>query len=82
VKEMEIKIIGKNSSNRIKMMKNLEKSMKEIDEKINIEICEDDKDIQKFNISNTPALMINGKVVSQGKILTDKEIKKYIKLLS
>ena len=79
---MEIKIIGKNSSNRIKMMKNLEKSMKEIDEKINIEICEDDKDIQKFNISNTPALMINGKVVSQGKILTDKEIKKYIKLLS
>ncbi len=79
---MEIKIIGKNSSNRIKMMKNLEKSMKGIEEKINIEICEDDKEIQKFNISNTPALMINGKVVSQGKILTDKEIKKYVKLLS
>ena len=79
---MEIKIIGKNSSNRIKMMKNLEKSMKGIEEKINIEICEDDKEIQKFNISNIPALMINGKVVSQGKILTDKEIKKYVKLLS
>ena len=79
---MEIKIIGKNSSNRIKMMKNLEKSMKGTEEKINIEICEDDKEIQKFNISNTPALMINGKVVSQGKILTDKEIKKYVKLLS
>ena len=79
---MEIKIIGKNSSNRIKLQKNIEKCMKEIEENLKVEICEDDKEIQKYNISNTPALVINDKVVSQGKVLTDREIKKYLKLLA
>lgn len=77
---MEIKIIGKNSSNRIKLLKNINKVQKEMDENLDIEILEDDKSIKKYQNTATPILMINNKIVSNGKILTDREIKHYIKL--
>ena len=79
---MEIKVLGKNSSNRMKMIKNKEKGTS--NEKVNIEVTllEDEKYLSKYGISNTPALVINDKVISQGKILTEKEIKHYLKILS
>lgn len=77
---MEIKIIGKNSSNRIKLLKNINKVQKDIDENLVIEILEDDKSIKQYQNTATPILMINNKIVSNGKILTDREIKHYIKL--
>jgi len=82
VKDMEIKILGKNSSNRTKLLKNIEKVTYDIKENIEITLLEDDKYLSKYGISNTPALVIKEKVVSQGKVLSDKEIKRYIKLLS
>lgn len=77
---MEIKIIGKNSSNRIKLLKNINKVQKEMDENLDIEILEDDKSIKKYQNTATPILMINNKIVSNGKILTDREIKQFIRL--
>lgn len=79
---MEIKIIGKNSSNRMKLMKNIERASSNIDGKIDITLLEDEKSLNKYNITNSPALVIAEKVVSQGKVLNEKEIKNYIKLLS
>lgn len=78
---MEIKILGKNSSNRTKLLKNIEKATQDKKGEINIEIIEDKEIINKYEISNTPCLVINDKVISQGKILTDREIKNYIKVL-
>ena len=40
---MEIKIIGKNSSNRIKLLKNVEKVLEAKENVCNIQILEDDK---------------------------------------
>ena len=77
---MEIKIIGKNSSNRIKLIKNINKVEKEMDENLDIEILEDDKSIKKYQNTATPILMVNNKIVSNGKILTDREIKQFIRL--
>ena len=79
---MEIKIIGKNSSNRMKLMKNIERASSNIEEKIDITLLEDEKSLNKYNVTNSPALVIAEKVVSQGKVLNEKEIKNYIKLLS
>ncbi len=79
---MEIKIIGKNSSNRMKLMKNIERASSNIEEKIDITLLEDEKSLTKYNITNSPALVIAEKAVSQGKVLNEKEIKNYIKLLS
>ena len=38
--------------------------------------------IKDYKISNTPALIINDKVISQGKVLNEREITKFIKVLS
>ena len=78
---MEIKILGKNSSNRTKLIKNIGKATQDEKSGINIEIIEDQEIINKYEVSNTPCLVINDKVISQGKILTDREIKNYIKVL-
>lgn len=79
---MEIKIVGKNSSNRNKLFKNAKKAIKEIKSHINILLLEDETDEIKYGITNTPSLVIDDKVISQGRILNDREIVNYIKVLS
>lgn len=73
---MKIKVIGTNSSNRLKLIKNIKKAT---DNKINIQLLEKDN---KYNITNTPALIINDKLISQGKVLNEREIKKFIEVLA
>jgi protein-disulfide isomerase len=73
---MKIKVIGTNSSNRIKLIKNIKKAT---DNNIDIELVEKDN---KYNITNTPALVINDKIISQGKVLNEREIKKFIEVLA
>lgn len=73
---MEIKVIGTNSSNRIKLIKNIKKAT---DNNIDIKLVEKDN---RYNITNTPALVINDKIVSQGKVLNEREIKKFIEVLA
>ena len=53
---MEIKVIGTNSSNRIKLIKNIKKAT---DNNIDIKLVEKDN---RYNITNTPALVINDKI--------------------
>ncbi|MGN1358146.1 MAG: thioredoxin family protein [Bacilli bacterium] len=79
---MEIKIVGKNCSNRNKLFKNLGKSLEDVKTKVEIELLEDKKYEDKYNVSNTPALVINDKVVSQGKVLNEREIKNFIRILT
>jgi protein-disulfide isomerase len=73
---MKIKVIGTNSSNRIKLIKNIKKAT---ENNIDIELVEKDN---KYNITNTPALVINDKIISQGKVLNEREIKKFIEVLA
>ena len=79
---MEIKIVGKNCSNRNKLFKNLGKSLEDVKTKVEIELLEDKKYEDKYSVSNTPALVINDKVVSQGKVLNEREIKNFIRILT
>ena len=79
---MEIKVLGKNSSNRMKLLKNIEKGTSNEKGNIEVTLLEDEKYLSKYGVSNTSALVINDKVISQGNILTEKEIKHYIKILS
>ena len=73
---MEIKVIGTNSSNRIKLIKNIKKAT---DNNIDIKLVEKDN---RYNITNTPALVIDDKIISQGKVLNEREIKKFIEVLA
>ena len=56
--------------------------MKNNEIQADVEDSQNQKDLDKYNVSNTPAFIINDKVISQGKVLTEKEIKKYIQILN
>lgn len=79
---MNVKITGSESNNRIKLLKNLNKAIDSLKMHVTPTIEEDERSIKNYNITNTPALIINNKVISQGKMLTEKEIVKFLKVLS
>ena len=79
---MKINIIGENSSNRMKLLKNLKKVTKNEDINIEINVIDDKETLSKYKDKNKPILMINEKIISNGKILTDREIRKYIKIFA
>ena len=79
---MNVKIIGSESSNIIKLLKNLNKAIDSLKMHVTPTIEKDERSIKNYNITNTPALIINNKVISQGKVLTEKEIVKFLKVLS
>lgn len=78
---VNIKVIGANCSNGMKILKNLSKVERELDMEFNIEKI-DSTYKKKYNINVIPALMIEDKVVSTGNVLTDREIKNYVKELA
>ena len=77
---VNIKVIGANCSNGMKILKNLSKVERELDMEFNIEKI-DSTYKKKYNINVIPALMIEEKIVSTGNVLTDREIKNYVKEL-
>jgi len=79
---VKINIIGENSSNRMKLLKNLNKVTKNEDINIEINVIDDKETLSKYKDKNKPILMINEKIISNGKILTDREIKNYIKIFA
>ncbi len=79
---MEIKIIGQESSNRMKLLKNVGKAMEKIKGKISVSLLEEEEDAKRYNVSNVPALIINEKVISQGKVLNEREIANFIRILA
>ena len=76
---MNIKIVGYNCSNGIKLKKNISK-INECD--IDLELLEGDEYLNKYDIKNIPGLIINEKKVCEGKVLNDREILRMIKVLS
>ena len=66
----------------MKLLKNVGKAMEKIKGKISVSLLEEDEDARKYNVSNVPALIINEKVISQGKILNEKEIANFIRILA
>lgn len=64
----------------MKILKNLSKVERELNMEFNIEKI-DSTYKKKYNINVIPALMIEDKVVSTGNVLTDREIKNYVKEL-
>lgn len=76
---MNIKIIGSNCSNGIKLKKLLLKVANNYDGDVEIELKDDQESMRKYNIKNIPGLVINGLKFSEGNVPSDREILKYIK---
>lgn len=75
---MEIKILGACCSNCKKLEENARQAVKELGIDANVTKVDDVKQVMKYGVMRIPALVINEKVKSYGKVNTVEEIKKYI----
>ncbi len=75
---MEIKIIGSNCKNGMQLYKMTSRAVDAIGGDIEIKKLDDNKSIQKYGVKNIPGFVINEKLVSQGKVLTERKISKMI----
>jgi len=75
---MIIKILGSGCKNCIALKKNTQEAIKEKGIEAEILKVEDYKDIVAYGVLQTPALVIDDKVVSFGKVLKSKEIIKIL----
>ena len=75
---MEIKIIGSNCKNGMQLYKMATRAVENSRNEVNIQKLDDKTSINKYGVKNIPGLVINEKLISQGKVLTDREIGKMI----
>ena len=73
---MIIKILGSGCRNCVALKENTETALKEAGMEAEIVKVTDFKDIMEYGVMSTPALVIDEKVVSFGKVLKPKEIAK------
>jgi len=78
---MIIKILGSGCRNCVALKDNTETALKESGIEAEIVKVTDFKDIMAYGVMTTPALVIDEKVVSFGKILKPKEIVKILENL-
>lgn len=75
---MEIKILGPGCTNCKKLEANTKEAVKALGIEANITKVEDIKEIMKYGVMRTPAIVINEKVKALGKVLAPDQIKKLI----
>lgn len=77
-KIIRLKLIGSDSKNGIKILKNLKKVERDLNYSFKIDkINSNDK--KRYNVNVIPTLMINDKIISSGNVLTERELSKVIK---
>lgn len=76
---MEIKILGSGCKNCVNLAANAKEALDNLG--VNGEIIKvtDFKEIASYGIMRTPGLVVDGKVVSSGKVLSAQEIAEIIK---
>ncbi len=75
---MEIKILGTGCPNCKTLEKRVQKVVKDNNIEAEIIKVEDITDIMEYNIMSTPGLVVDEKVVSKGRVPSEKEIKQFI----
>lgn len=75
---MNIKVLGSGCANCKKLEANVKKVLEEKGLDATVEKVEDFKAIMAYGVMQTPALVIDEEVKSYGKVLSPKEIEKFI----
>lgn len=78
---MVIKVLGSGCKNCVTLKENTETALKEAGIEAEIVKVTDFKDIMAYGVMSTPALVIDEKVVSFGKVLNPKDIIKILDTL-
>lgn len=77
-KEQRIKILGSSCSKCLALEKSAREVPAELNVEENIDHITDFSQIASYGVMSTPALVINGKVVSYGKVLNKDEVKELL----
>ncbi len=76
---MTIKVLGPGCSNCKKLHESAKEAINELNSNIDLEYITDIEKMIAYGIMSSPALVINEKVVSQGRVLSKEDIIKLIK---
>jgi small redox-active disulfide protein 2 len=74
----KIEILGTGCQKCVKLAKNAEEAVKDNGAEYAIEKVTDLRKIMSYGVMMTPGLVVDGKVVSVGKVLSPDEIKKLL----
>ena len=76
---MKIKVLGSGCPNCKILEANTKKALEELKIKAKVEKITDIGEIMSYGVMSTPALVIDKKVVSYGRVLNSEEIKKFLR---
>jgi small redox-active disulfide protein 2 len=74
----KIQILGTGCPKCNMLQGNAEKAVKDLGIEVEIEKVSDIRKIMEMGVMSTPAIAVDGKVISAGKVLKPEEIKKFI----
>ncbi|GAO02678.1 thioredoxin family protein [Anaeromyxobacter sp. PSR-1] len=72
---MKIQVLGTGCAKCKELTANAQKAVRELDMDATVEKVEDLREIMKFNVLSTPALVVDGTVRSTGRVLSPAAIK-------
>lgn len=72
---MKIQVLGTGCAKCKQLTANAEKAVAELGLGVAVEKVEDIREIMKFRVMTTPALVVDGNVRSAGKVLTPEAVK-------
>ena len=75
---MEIKVLGTGCPSCKRLEANAIEALNDLGIEYNLEKVTEIEDILSYGVMGTPALVVDGKVVSAGKVLNPKQIKKLV----
>ena len=76
---MKIQVLGPGCSKCKQLTANAQKAVAELGLDATVEKVEDVREIMKFRVLSTPALVIDGAVKSLGRVLTPDAIKEFLR---
>lgn len=76
---MNLKLIGSDCSNGIKILKNLKKVERELECSLKINEVSKKNNRQKHIV--IPTLILNDEIISEGRVISDRELKNILKPL-
>ncbi|HNR64428.1 MAG TPA: thioredoxin family protein [Thermotogota bacterium] len=76
---MKIEILGKGCPNCVQLEKNVNLALKNAGLEAEVKKITDLNEIMDYGVAMTPGLVINGKVVSVGKVLKPEQIEPLLK---
>jgi small redox-active disulfide protein 2 len=77
---MKIQVLGTGCAKCKQLTANAEKAVAELGLDATIEKVEDLREIMKLGVMTTPALVVDGKVRSAGKLLSPEDVKQFLRV--